>query len=956
MISLSNPLVNLPLRTRILGAITLLLLLTTGTSQWLETRELMREYRAELNQVAARSTTRVQQEAQASIANAESGRLLATMQREAQANPAAHLVWQDRSGRRLRSLDQPIRLIAPHWFLSLFSIGSVTRSLPVFSPDRYLGTLTATFEDTPWENRLWQSCRRQMVEAAMQLLLSLGLMTLLLRANLRALDTVAETARRFLVGNYSARARIPATAAPELRRVVETLNAAGDGIEILLLSLSEQRRATDNAALVVEANLQGLVIYVNDLLCEVTGFGRGDLIGDARQFLDASIHPPLLLDEIWTTISSGQVWRGELQYRKRDGSLFWVDTTITPILNAQGRPEKFVSVRFDITARKAAQDKLHEQLNLMQGLMEAIPSPVYFIDTEHRYVGVNRAWEASFAAPGAGVAGKTVQELFPESPEAAAFHRQMDVALLDRGGTQSYEIQMVDRSGQRLHLMFRKATYRDADGKVAGLIGVANDITELRTRELELARITTAVDGAGDAIAICAGNGHPLFVNRAFSRLFGYTMKELEAVGCPAKLVREPALQDEILVALADGRSWAGEPEIKIHNGLVLPTALRANAIRGGEGSVIGQIFVFADIAARKRAEDILRESEARYRGITSNVPGMVFQLVRHANGLLQFTYVSEWVESLTSVSAEEVTTEASSLLRRIVIADWESFLSSMQISAASLEAWNWEGRLEDVHDVKWINLRATPRQSPDGSTIWDGVALNITDSRRSQEELLQSREALRALAAHLQTAREDEKAHIAREIHDELGGTLTALKMDNFWVARRLPRGDVALAEKVDAMGRLIDGAVQTTRRISTELRPTVLDDLGLVAAIEWQVNEFRNRMGVDCVFSAEPPTVELDEKRAIALFRILQECLTNIARHAQATRVETRLTATEREISLEVRDNGCGMDESRVSNPLSHGLRGILERTHHLGGTASVSSQPGRGTTISVALPAGC
>ena len=216
-----------------------------------------------------------------------------------------------------------------------------------------------------------------------------------------------------------------------------------------------------------------------------------------------------------------------------------------------------------------------------------------------------------------------------------------------------------------------------------------------------------------------------------------------------------------------------------------------------------------------------------------------------------------------------------------------------------------------------------------------------------------QSREQLRDLASHLQSVREEEGRRIAREIHDELGQALTALKMDIHWLDHRLPGDQPMLLEKTKTMSKLIDMTVRTVRRISTELRPGLLDDLGLSAAIEWQANEFSHRTGIRCDIVSDPEDVILDQTYSTALFRILQETLTNIARHADATEVEIILKEIDDRVELEVHDNGKGITETQISNRKSFGLIGIRERVHYLNGDLRIRGAQNKGTTVKVSIP---
>jgi signal transduction histidine kinase len=226
-------------------------------------------------------------------------------------------------------------------------------------------------------------------------------------------------------------------------------------------------------------------------------------------------------------------------------------------------------------------------------------------------------------------------------------------------------------------------------------------------------------------------------------------------------------------------------------------------------------------------------------------------------------------------------------------------------------------------------------------------------DGQLQVAERRQTEQQLRALAARLQRVREEERALIAREIHDELGQALTAMKMDLSWVVQKLPETEKRLREKIHSTLQLVDDTVQAVRRIASELRPGLLDDLGLSAALEWQAQEFQARAGTRCVVNLPVEDVVLDPERSIAIFRIFQETLTNVARHAAATRVEVRLRESETELVLEVRDNGKGIDPQEIDDPKSLGLLGMRERALLLGGQFEVSGCVGKGTTVTVRIP---
>jgi signal transduction histidine kinase len=217
-------------------------------------------------------------------------------------------------------------------------------------------------------------------------------------------------------------------------------------------------------------------------------------------------------------------------------------------------------------------------------------------------------------------------------------------------------------------------------------------------------------------------------------------------------------------------------------------------------------------------------------------------------------------------------------------------------------------------------------------------------------ERLRESEDKLRRLAAHLISVREEERAHIAREIHDELGQVLTGIKMEVGWLAKRLK--EPALLEKTDSMSKLIDSTVQTVRKIATGLRPEMLDDMGLIAAVGWQAKDFQKRTGIRCRTKL-PPETKLDLDISTTAFRIFQEILTNVARHSRATRVDIELELTDEHLKLQVVDNGVGIADADLNGRKSLGLLGMQERALLFGGDVSISGVPGHGTRVSVSIP---
>ena len=280
-----------------------------------------------------------------------------------------------------------------------------------------------------------------------------------------------------------------------------------------------------------------------------------------------------------------------------------------------------------------------------------------------------------------------------------------------------------------------------------------------------------------------------------------------------------------------------------------------------------------------------------------------------------------------------------------------------LNVSSQILKKGMFTGEIKNVRkngEVFTSLLSAALMRDEKGEIIGAvGNSRDISDQKQSEAELKSSREQLRALTEHMHQVREKERTLIAREIHDELGQALTALKMDVSWIERNLPEKIESLPEKIKSMSELINETLKTTKEIIYELRPTILDDFGLEAALEWYANEFQNRTEITCEVHTYIEKLILDQNRSTTIYRIFQESLTNAARHANATRVNVNIKEDNGNLVLRVKDNGKGITEEQINNSKSFGLIGMSERLLLLKGNLEVCGVKDKGTTIVATIP---
>jgi signal transduction histidine kinase len=252
------------------------------------------------------------------------------------------------------------------------------------------------------------------------------------------------------------------------------------------------------------------------------------------------------------------------------------------------------------------------------------------------------------------------------------------------------------------------------------------------------------------------------------------------------------------------------------------------------------------------------------------------------------------------------------------------------------------------------VNLRSTPQRSDDGRGIvdWQGIATNVSDNKETEAALRTSREQLSELSFHLEAAKEEERERIARDIHDDLGSILVRLKIEAALLAGKLPAQPPALRDKALSIESLLDQAMGTASRVARELRPGILKEFGLPAAIESLAEDFSQTCNITCRVHCEDD-LDADADTSLALFRIVQETLTNVAKHAHASLVVVRLKREKGSIALELRDNGRGISEADMAKPKSFGLRGIRERVHSLSGEFTIAAGEHGGTHIRLRVP---
>lgn len=365
-------------------------------------------------------------------------------------------------------------------------------------------------------------------------------------------------------------------------------------------------------------------------------------------------------------------------------------------------------------------------------------------------------------------------------------------------------------------------------------------------------------------------------------------------------------------------------------------------------------IWIASDTSLHEASRQALAHSASDLRAIVAHIPGMAYQVQRAPDSGTALRYVSAQSAQLLGIKPAALRADPGFFHRIILDEDRPDYEARLAEAGGVHLTFNWVGRIwmEAWKDVKWVNLRVSRRDTPAGP-IWDGIMLNVTHSKQAEAEIRESRAQLAALAAHVETARERERLHLAREVHDDLGGNLTAIKIGLSWLTRHLPADAPELHKRVAYLDDVVDQTIDATHRVATSLRPPALD-FGIVSAIEWMLKRFRSYTDIACEFSAPKEKIQLGPDIDIAVFRIVQEALTNIAKHAQASRVKIALTVTRTALKLTITDNGRGIPPgAEKKGGDGFGVLGMIERATALGGELGVAPAGRHGTRVSLRIP---
>jgi len=729
-----------------------------------------------------------------------------------------------------------------------------------------------------------------------------------------------------------------------------------------VLDISERKKAEENIRLkanllntigqaVIATDLQGKVTYWNKAAENMYGWMEAEAISRNIVELTPTHQSKEQAVQIMKALKQGKSWSGEFKAQRKDGTVFPTFVTDSPIYDELGKLSGIIGVSSDITMQKQIEEALLLSQKNYRLLFEENPVPLWMTEAEtFAFVDINRAAVAQY-----GYSKETFVSMNAKDLKVPEEYYYLEVLKQKKEELRRMEEVMRHKkqNGEIIHVKIT-ANLITYNSKEVWLVA-GRDVTQqllyehnLKQSEQRLSLIFNSTQNAMWLLKVEANDEFRLLVVNEASANFSKMDKE-EISG---RLLSEVFNIDRYKHIIAKYKASVDSGTVqrfinseqvnneeRIFDFTVIP-------IKDEEGKVTQLLGISTDITEQKKRERLLIESEEKYRAlfVKSPLPNWIYD-----SETLKFLEVNLAAIEQYGFSKEEFLCMNLYDIRPkerygdVISANRKDLPETIDVDVVHKKK---NGELVKVH-VTAHALRYGNKEAR------MAIVVDHTEQEKAKDKLIATTQQLRELASHLQNIREEERTTIAREIHDELGQQLTALKMDIAWLNRKWDTENELIRNKIKSAIELADSTINAVRRIAAQLRPSMLDDLGLAEAVAWQSKEFSNRTGIAVQCSSNIPDDKFSPAVTIAVFRIFQEALTNIARHAHATKVTCSLQKKGNVLCLTIIDNGVGFDINEQTKRKTLGLLGMKERAIILNGKYNIESKPGEGTSVSVEIP---
>jgi len=718
-------------------------------------------------------------------------------------------------------------------------------------------------------------------------------------------------------------------------------------------ALAELKRSEDDYRQLFEQSIDavylgrpdGSVINANEAWLRLFGYSREDI--KTLNAIEFYVHPEQRSGFKRQMEERGHV-DDEVLYRRKDGSTFRCQRSQGAMKDVSGQIVAYQGIMRNVTELRGTERALRESEAKYRALFEQSLDAIWSLNPDGSGHEVNQAWLDMFGYVRDDLPALNAIDLYEDPAYRADFLRR-----ISQTGFVRDEVRFKRKDGTAFDVERTVVALRDATGAIARLQGVSRDVTERRAAERALRqseeRFRSVMASMQDVVFTLDTKQKHTGVYGPWVEAMGLTpghflgKTSAEILGSEAANVHEEAnaraLQGEFVVY-----EWSAPSA-----GMELHYQTSLSPIRAPDGTVSGIVGVGRDITARRRAERGLQESEERYRALFElssdaaylvTIEGRIIDVNRAWHELFGYTDAD-----LPHMTIDDIYTDPADRN--------ESFVPTILRDGRVVD-WNVRFRRKDGAVLDCL-CSVVARRDDSGNILYlQGFVRDVTQQKRDQEELERSHSELRRLAAHLEIVREEERAAVAWELHDEVGQELSAITMDLHSALEKLPREMPSTArEALERATLQLRDTIARLRRLYSKLRPGMLDDLGLAATIEWQLLDFSLNSGIESRITRLDDIQLADGDAMLSVYRAFQEAIDNVVRHSGATHVEVSVTREGGQATLRVADDRRGVTDEELCSPTSLGLAAIRERLRACGGTLSIRRSEAGGTVVEATAP---
>jgi PAS domain S-box-containing protein len=707
---------------------------------------------------------------------------------------------------------------------------------------------------------------------------------------------------------------------------------------------------------ITSLDINRCIVSWNQACEDLYGFTTEEVMGKRIPELVTFEFPGTTQEEVFKQVFSEGKWKGEFNFiHPKTNIKTHLLSSINLLKNMEGEISGFIITSKDISDLKQAADKLEKRETQLLASIENTPNiAVQWYNDKGEILYWNHASELMYGWTPGEAAGKTLDQLIQTPEEAADFLKTLEEVARTGSTIGPSEYEFRRRDGAKGFCMATIFSIPADEGELC-FVCMDVDITERKKAEEEILisrrQFQNLVENISGVYWVNNLETYEtLYISPSYETIWGLKCESLYKN--PADFINAVHPEDKEFIFEAH-KNIAGTHKANLSYRIIRPDGeirwISANTnVVVTKGNKIEYGYA-EDITDRKKAEETLVEKEKKLQQVLSSTADNFYVIDPDYTVVL----INKVAERNLEIAWGRSVKPGTNLLDVIPDKGEEPIKENFE-KAFTGERIEYEMNLSHPGLPTWVMIYFTPVINESGTIIGVSVVAKDISERKKAEELLhKSYEDIRQLASNLQSIREDERTNIAREIHDELGQQLTGLKMDLHWLTRKINSTDAEVTDKMKESIELINATIASVRKISTDLRPSILDDLGLIAALEWQSEEFEKRSGTRVEFTNKAGEITVKPAVTTAVFRIYQELLTNIARHANADQVTALLKQDNNRLYFRVTDNGTGFNLESISNKKTLGLLGIKERTLLLGGTYEFKSKPGEGSETIISIP---